>query len=478
MTHRRIGIRSTGSMESVFFNDTICAIGTPIGEGGIGIVRISGPKALPIVRRLFVPSRPNCCFESHRLYHGWLKDPSEDCMVDEVLMSFMEAPHTYTRQDIVEINCHSGFGILNRTLELVLEEGARLAEPGEFTRRAFLSGRIDLSQAEAVIDIIRSRSEKSLALAGRQLRGDLRHRLESWRESILRFQSEIEAHIDFSDDLLDDPADPALLASKLTTDLIDPLSLFVSRYAAGRVLREGLKLVLVGKPNVGKSSLLNALIGKKRAIVTPQPGTTRDVIEDSFILSGILIRVLDTAGIRREPDEIESMGIEKALLSVEDADAVLWLIDQSRPLSDEDDAVFQAVGSSRYVILMNKEDLPASFDEEAIRDRYRVEAPILSLSVLREKDIEKLRGFLTEAFLKQPLTESESMMIPNLRHKICFEESIKALNRARSLLISDGCTELVSLELGIARSQLENILGLQCDDALLDSIFSQFCVGK
>ncbi|NTU48033.1 MAG: tRNA uridine-5-carboxymethylaminomethyl(34) synthesis GTPase MnmE [Syntrophobacteraceae bacterium] len=465
-------------METGFVYDTICAISTPIGEGGIGIVRISGAHAFSIARKLFEPSQPQRFPESHRLHHGWIRDPAVGSLVDEVLLSTMRGPHTYTREDVVEINCHSGFSVLNTILEMVLHEGARLAEPGEFTRRAFLNGRIDLSQAEAVIDIIRSRSEKSLVAAGRQLRGEFRRRVECMREIILQIQSELEAFIDFSDDLGDEPAETSLLISRLTSELIEPLFRFIAQFESSRLVREGLSLVLVGKPNVGKSSLLNALLGKDRAIVTPHPGTTRDVIEDTFVLSGILVRVLDTAGIRNEPDEVESMGIEKTLRSVEDGDAVLWLIDQSRPLSEEDDAVFLALTASRWVILMNKSDLPPAVSVEAVRQRYGSEAHILRLSVLHEEDVERLRGFLIDTFLRQPLADAHSMILPNLRHKVCLDQALKGLERAKDLLLSESSGELVCLELQEARRHMEAILGLACDDALLDAVFSQFCVGK
>lgn len=465
-------------MEPGFGDDTICAVSTPIGEGGIGIVKISGPDAFSIACKLFEPSQSGRFPESHRLHHGWIGDPSSGTVIDEVLLSTMRGPHTYTREDIVEINCHSGFAVLDTILELVLKHGARLAEPGEFTRRAFLNGRIDLSQAEAVIDVIRSRSEKSLTAAGRQLRGEFRRRIESMREALLQVQSEIEVFIDFSDDVADDPIDTPLLISRLTGELIEPLTRFIAQFESSRLVREGLSLVLVGKPNVGKSSLLNALLGKDRAIVTPHPGTTRDVIEDTFVLSGILVRVLDTAGIRNEPDEVESMGIERTLRSVEDGDVVLWLIDRSRPLSEEDDAVFRAISGSRRIILLNKSDLPSVVSEKTVSERYGPDTRILKLSVLREVDIEKLRELLIDTFLKQPLADVESMILPNLRHKVCLGQALHSLKRARDLLLSEWSGEFVSLELQEARRPLEAILGLGCDDALLDTVFSQFCVGK
>ena len=458
--------------------DTICAIATPIGEGGIGIIKISGPEASVIAEKLFRPALTTLPLESHRLYYGWIRNPASEQIVDEVLLSYMAAPHTYTREDVVEVNCHSGYAVLNRILELVLQAGARLAGPGEFTCRAFLNGRLDLSQAEAVIEVIRSRSEQSLLLANRLLQGDLSQAVQVWREGVLGLQAELEASIDFGEDLEDEPCDSERMRRSLQEEMIQPLTEVLDRYEEGRILREGFTIVLVGKPNVGKSSLLNALLGKDRAIVTPIPGTTRDVIEDSFILSGILVRVLDTAGIRRRPDEIESLGITRTLQSVEEADVILWLIDGSQPLTEEDDAVFGSITAKRYVVLLNKADLPPGVSQREVRERFRGSSPTVSLSVLNPGDIESLRNYLTETFLRNPLQMGHSMIIPNLRHKECLERAMEALCRARDLLGVESCGELASFELGAARRQLESILGWDRDDAVLDRIFSQFCIGK
>jgi len=463
-----------------FEEDTICAISTPIGEGGIGIIKLSGPESLSIARKLFRPKHPldSDSLQSHRLYYGWITDSATGDPVDEVLLSYLRAPRTYTREDVVEINCHSGYAALNRIMEMVLEAGARLAEPGEFTRRAFLNGRIDLSQAEAIIDVIRSRSQQSLLVATRCLHGDFHDKLLSWRESLLSLQAEMEAHIDFSDDLDGDDSDSASLLMRLETELLMPLGLVLEHYESGRVLREGLTIVLVGKPNVGKSSLLNALLGKDRAIVTPFPGTTRDVIEDTFILSGIQVRILDTAGIRNEPDAIEAMGIERTIRSVADADVVLWLMDQSRPWSIEDDTVYQSVSGSRHVILLNKADLEPALSAEDVRLKYGEASPVVRLSVFNPTDIENLRSFLKDSFLDQPIEAGHSTMIPNLRQKECLKHAIESLKRAGDLLMAQSYGELVSMEIEAARRQLDSILGWEKDDELLDRIFSQFCIGK
>lgn len=458
--------------------DTICAIATPIGEAGIGIVKMSGPQSLSVLKGLFRPSRAVTPFQSHRLYHGWIHEPASGDKVDEVLTTFMRAPHTYTREDIVEIHCHGGYSVLHRVLRLVLDRGVRMAEPGEFTRRAFLNGRIDLSQAEAVIDVIRSRSDKSLELAARQLQGELRHRVQGWRETLLQLQSRIEAAIDFADDLDDEEPESHLLVQTLHRELIEPLEEAVAHYRSGRVVREGLTMVLVGRPNVGKSSLLNALVGKKRAIVTHHPGTTRDVIEDSFILAGVQVRILDTAGIREKPDEIESMGIHKTLESIEQADVILCIVDSSSPLTDEDEIVFRSIGIKPSIILLNKSDLPRAVGESEVLNRFGREVPVLSLSVLDPAHIRTLEACLTENFLKEPIDVCSTMTIPNLRQKECFERALQSLKQAGRLIQEERFGELVSLELRSGRQQLEAVLGWDGDDELLDKIFSDFCIGK
>lgn len=463
-------------------DDTICAVATPIGEGGIGIVRISGPGSLEILRKVLRPLPSPRVLQSHRLYHGWITDPATGERVDEVLACWMGAPRSYTREDVVEINSHSGFGILDRLLRLVLSCGARVAEPGEFTRRAFMNGRIDLSQAEAVIELICSRSEESLRLAGRQLGGGVRSLVESWREKLLFCQARIEAYIDFSEDMEEPESSEAReIIDDLETGLLGPMGELRNRYDEGRVLREGLTLVLAGKPNVGKSSLLNALVGRDRAIVTPHPGTTRDVIEDSFLLGGVTVRLLDTAGLRPRGDAIEALGMAKTRKSVAEADAVLWMLDLSRPLDEADDSVHESLAGRGLFLVLNKADLPALFTADDVRLRYALagSVPSLNVSVLRRPDIDLLRSRLKTAFLDRPLGGSASGgVVPNLRQKECLDRAVEHLAKALALLDAGGFGELVSFELGHARRALELILGIEHDDALLDRVFGNFCVGK
>ena len=314
------------------FEDTIASIATPIGAGGIGIIKISGPEAWAIGRRLFDQSAFLETIQSHHLYHGHIVDSKTEKTVDEVLVSFMRAPSTYTREDVVEINCHSGFAVLDRILGLVIRAGARLAEPGEFTRRAFLNGRIDLTQAEAVLDLINSKTRRSLDLASEHLRGGLQTIITELRGHLLDILAMLEAAIDFPDEDLEILAGEHL-AVRFRQQVRDPISELLEHYEDGRILREGLAVIIAGKPNVGKSSLLNKLLRTNRALVTPVPGTTRDVIEESFSLRGIPLRLMDTAGLRQAEELVEKLGMEFTRERLAQADLVLFLLDRSTPLA-------------------------------------------------------------------------------------------------------------------------------------------------
>ncbi len=465
-------------MDIASLQDTICAIATPPGEGGIGIVRISGPQSLPICTTLFHPKSVAPPFPSHRLIYGWIKEPGSQSVVDEVLVSYMAAPHTYTREDVVEINCHSGYAVLQKILELVIQAGARPAQPGEFTRRAFLNGRIDLSQAEAIADVIRARCEKSLLLANRHLQGMLRQKILHWKETLLQLEAEAEATLDFSEDLSDDALENGPKHFQVLSELLRTLENVLQEHERGRILREGLTLVLAGKPNAGKSSLLNALVGKDRAIVTPFPGTTRDVIEDSFILSGVQVRILDTAGIREGLDALETLGIERTVSSLEEADVILWLIDRSRPLDEQDDLVFRTINDRRHRILLNKSDLEPRVSPAEVMERYHPVQEPLSISTFDPDALDRLRDFLAREFLQKPLEGFESMIVPNLRQKECLVQARDALSRAAALVDSGGFGELIILELSAARRKLDEVLGAEEGDDVLDRIFSQFCIGK
>ncbi len=465
-------------LKDLLAEDTICAIATPVGLGGIGIIRISGKESCNIAEQIFLPSQAKFPLKSHRLYHGWIRDPESGELVDEVLLSFMKAPRTYTKEDVVEINCHSGYAVLNTLLKIVLKCGARMADPGEFTYRAFLNGRIDLLQAEAVLELVESKSEKALKLAKNQLKGNYSELVAKWLDSLNNVISLLEASVDFSEDVEDENFSPSVV-EQLKSELIDPIADLVKRGSSFQIIKEGVKLALVGKPNVGKSSLLNALLNKERAIVTEYAGTTRDVIEDTFVLDGILIRVVDTAGIRKKADYIEKIGIEKAVESLKEANLILWLIDISVPLTEEDEQIFQIIKDKRFFVVLNKADLTPAFDEGEIERRLKIKEPVIKISAIIRDDVERLKNFLREHYLRMLVDETSEAIAINDRHRELFSSLLNFLGNAYQMLIENRYPELVLYELYQAKKELEKILG-KCEvpSDILDRIFSRFCIGK
>ena len=458
------------------FEDTIAAIATPIGAGGIGIIKISGPEAWAIGRRLFVQSGSLEAIQSHYLYHGHIVDSTTDKTVDEVLVSFMRAPSTYTREDVVEINCHSGFAVLDRILSLVIQAGARLAEPGEFTRRAFLNGRIDLTKAEAVLDLIHSKTRRSLDLASDHLRGGLQTIITELRGYLLDILAMLEAAIDFPDEDLEFLAGEDL-AARFRQQVRDPITQLLEHYEDGRILREGLAVIIAGKPNVGKSSLLNKLLRSNRALVTPVPGTTRDVIEESFSLRGIPLRLMDTAGLHQADELVEKLGMEFTRERLAQADLVLFLLDRSTPLAPEDLQIYRDIGNKPRLMVLNKVDLEAHPDFAAIRNRFPEET-IVETSALYGHGMEELKDAVFHSILGGRLDTGTSVVAPNLRHKLCLERSLEAVNRGLELLDDQSSAELIAFEVQEALDHLGEIVGLTTTEDLLDQIFSRFCIGK
>ncbi|MEJ5301171.1 MAG: tRNA uridine-5-carboxymethylaminomethyl(34) synthesis GTPase MnmE [Thermodesulforhabdaceae bacterium] len=494
-------------IRDILGQDTICAIATPVGIGGIGIVRISGKNAVKIAEKIFRPASASFPLASHRLYYGWIYDPETGSLIDEVLLSVMKSPRTYTREDVVEINCHSGYAVLEEILRVVMAQGARLAAPGEFTYRAFLHGRIDLSQAEAVQEIVSSRSRASLDMARRQLQGECFLAVTNWIETLTDILAHIEAHLDFPEDVEDESesgdlasdgdsifALNQLLTKRLEDELIQPIRRVLKSFDSVQLLREGVSLALVGKPNVGKSSLLNALLEKDRAIVTEYAGTTRDVIEDSFTIDGVLVRIMDTAGIREKADYIEALGIERTLRVIKEANIILWLLDVSENLTREDDYIFEIIKDSRYLMLINKADLPHRWEESVLRSRYDTRAPVIMMSAKRKEDVESLKNFIREHFLKQAIDDASESFAINKRHNEHLVRALESLERARLLLEGEngeeGRTrhgalhflppyELIAYELESARKELNAIVGKEASmEDVLDRVFSQFCIGK
>jgi len=472
--------------------DTIAAIATPGGRGGIGIIKISGSKSFPIARSIFRPGDSNLSlvsgaagagqksepleFETHRIYHGHIVDPDNRRLLDEVLVSAMKAPRTYTREDVVEINAHGGAVVLHAILKLVLRKGARFAEAGEFTKRAFLNGRIDLTQAEAVIDIINARTQKNLELATGQVTGRLRQMLVSIRSLLIDILTRVEAAIDFPEDV-DELIEPGGTAKTVQKEAVAPLKRLIRYYIDAHIFRDGLSVAIVGRPNVGKSSLLNQLVKKDRAIVTSIPGTTRDIIEETLNIKGIPVIVSDTAGVHKTENPVEMIGIEKTLAHVNGSDLVLFLIEANRPLDAADHQIYAKIKAKPVFVVLNKIDLTQNKTDTAIPDEWSY-VDHLRISALYDQGIDHLRDKIVKwAGGENPVDLAEAI-VPNLRHKLLLEKTLSAAENITEELQKETSTELVAIHLQEAIDALGEIIGDSAKVDVLDQIFSRFCVGK
>ena len=444
------------------YQDTIAAISTPIGECGIGIVRLSGREALPIVQRLF--SRK---LENRRLVYGHIVDPDSAEMVDEVLVAYMKAPHTYTREDIVEIDCHGGAIPLQRILGLALRQGARLANPGEFTLRAFLNGRIDLAQAESVLDVIQSKTQASLRLAMQGLDGKLSEPVREVRRSLMDILAYLAARIDFPEDEVaeQDVREPLEKARSALQHL-------VANADAGMVYRQGVRTAIVGRPNVGKSSLLNRLLRQSRAIVTPIPGTTRDTLEETVNLKGVPFLLIDTAGIMESNNVVEALAVERSRKAITQADFVLLVIDTSEPLTQSDRGLIDLLSEKTVLVAANKCDLPRRADMD--------ELPWLqvSTSALTGEGLEGLETAMVNSVLGGKVVTSDTLLVTNPRHKEALQRAERHLRLARAALEENLPDDFVTIDLTAALNALGEITGEAVTDELLDIIFSRFCIGK
>lgn len=460
------------------FNDTIAAIATALGEGGIGIVRISGNEALSIADKIFVGKDKLAYSRGYKLVYGKLYDQERN-LIDEAIVAIMRGPKSYTSEDVVELQCHGGVIVLQRVLELVLNYGARLAEPGEFTKRAFLNGRIDLAQAEAVIDVIRSKTEASLDVAAKQLEGSLSRRIQDIREQLYDIIVRVEASIDFPED--DIPEVETIEIKKIIELAIKNIIKLIQTADNGKVFREGIKTVITGKPNVGKSSLLNRLLDDNRALVTDIPGTTRDVIEEILNLDGIPFRLLDTAGIRESDDKIEQLGVEKALGFIEEADLILHLLDISRPLDKQDLKLLNLTKQHQLVIVINKLDLDPQWagKEYLITEGYVSEqTPIVELS-LENHNIDSLTDTLINLIKSGMVNQNqESAIITRSRHKQALILAQKDLEQSLETVDQGLPLDLIAIGLQGALEHLGEITGETVRDNMIDRIFSQFCIGK
>jgi tRNA modification GTPase len=456
--------------------ETIAAISTPFGESGIGIVRMSGPRAESIVRRLFKPKRDQSSFISHHFHYGEIIDPRDGHPVDEVLVVLMRGPKTYTREDIVEINCHGGYLVLQKVLELALAQGARMAQPGEFTKRAFLNGRIDLTRAEAVIDLIKARTMEGIDIANQQLKGSLYKEMASLKGRLIEYLSLIEAHIDFPEEEIE-----TIPQAEMRRDLhnsIQKLEEWISTYEEGRVFREGITCAITGKTNVGKSSLLNVLLKQERAIVTPIPGTTRDVIEEVLNIQGIPVRLMDTAGLRKAKDCIEQEGVKRAKERVADADLILLILDGSRELDEDDLEIILEIKEKKKVVIINKKDLPPKVSLEEIKKRFP-EDPLVSISALKNEGVEDLKRAIYSSLIHRDIRVSpEHLIVANIRHKIALTRIKENLLNGLKGLEEGASLEFIAFEIRSALDAMGEMVGETTTEEVLNRIFDQFCIGK
>ncbi len=456
--------------------DTITAISTPIGVGGIGIVRISGSKSLDIARKLFRTKAGKKIkdYKNRYFYYGKIVD-SEGKTVDEVLMVIMLAPNSYTKEDIVEIHCHGGIVPLRQILKLTIQQGARLAQPGEFTKRAFLNGRIDLAQAEGIMDLICAKTETAAKASIQHMEGILSERIKNMRENLIDLLARIEVTIDYpEEDIEEIEAKRCIESLTYINKEIDRLLATADR---GKLIRQGIKVVIVGKPNVGKSSLLNALLRENRAIVTDIPGTTRDIIEESLDINGVLVRILDTAGIRKAKDIIEDIGIKRSIQNMKEADLVLWVMDATRIIDKEDLEIAESIKEKKKIVILNKVDNHVIIDLNNVKE-YIEGVPVIRTSAILGQGISDVEKRIYDMVMSGKIQADDELMITNIRHQEALMRANEHIRDALDALKDNVALDLVSIDIRGACDALGTITGESVTEDLIDKIFSEFCLGK
>lgn len=455
--------------------DTIAAISTPVGEGAISIVRLSGPQAISIVNRIFA-GKDLTAVDSHTLHYGKVVEAETDDLIDEVIVSVMRAPKTFTTEDIVEINGHGGMVAVKKLLQVVLDEGARLAEPGEFTKRAFLNGRIDLSQAEAVMDIISSQTNEAMQVAVNQLEGRLSKLIGSLRQHLIEIIAHVEVNIDYPeyDDVEEMSHDMMEEKTALVLEEIEDLLQVAQQ---GKILREGIMTAIIGRPNVGKSSLLNAFVQEERAIVTDIAGTTRDVIEEYVNVRGIPLRLMDTAGIRETEDLVEKIGVERSRQILETADLTLFMLNNNDSLTDDDRKIFQMLEQLPYIVVINKTDLDTKLNIDEVKQLAKGNQ-IVSTSLKNDAGIADLEKAIAHLFFEDKLVNRDTIYISNVRHIHLLKQSKAALEDARDGLAMHMPLDIVQIDVRRTWEFLGEIIGDTASESLIDQLFSQFCLGK
>ena len=456
--------------------DTITSISTPMGEGAIGIVRLSGPQAIEIGDILYKGKKKLSEVETHTINYGHIIDPETNETVEEVMVSVLRAPKTFTREDIIEINCHGGILTINRILELTMTYGARMAEPGEYTKRAFLNGRIDLSQAEAVMDFIRSKTDRASKVAMNQIEGRLSDLIKKQRQSILEILAQVEVNIDYPeyDDVEDATTDFLLAQSKRIKEEINRL---LETGAQGKIMREGLSTVIVGRPNVGKSSMLNNLIQDNKAIVTEVAGTTRDVLEEYVNVRGVPLRLVDTAGIRDTEDIVEKIGVERSRKALSEADLILFVLNNNEPLTEDDQTLFEVIKNEDVIVIINKTDLEQRLDVSELRKMIG-DMPLIQTSMLKQEGIDELEIQIKDLFFGGEVQNQDMTYVSNSRHISLLKQARQSIQDAIDAAESGIPMDMVQIDLTRTWEILGEIIGESASDELIDQLFSQFCLGK
>ncbi|MCL7747473.1 tRNA uridine-5-carboxymethylaminomethyl(34) synthesis GTPase MnmE [Halalkalibacter alkaliphilus] len=455
--------------------DTIAAISTALGEGAIGIVRLSGDDAIQIADKLYSGKDKLSNVPSHTIVYGHIVDSSSNERVEEAMVSVMRAPRTFTREDVVEINCHGGLLSVNRVLQLALRHGARLAEPGEFTKRAFLNGRIDLSQAEGVIDLIRAKTDRAMNVALKQVDGRLSKKIGVLRQALLETVAHVEVNIDYPE--YDAETMTHGMLQEKATFVINEIDKLLGTAKQGKILREGLSTVIIGRPNVGKSSLLNSLVHENKAIVTDVAGTTRDIIEEYVNVKGVPLRLVDTAGIRETEDIVERIGVERSREVLKKADLILLVLNYGEELSSEDEALFEAVEKMNVIVIVNKTDVEQKIDLEKVK-KLAADRPLVTTSLLRDEGVDQLEQAIADLFFEGEIEGDDVTYVSNTRHIALLEQAKSTIEDAVGAIEMGVPIDLVQIDVTRTWELLGEIIGDSVQESLIDQLFSQFCLGK
>ncbi|MDB5055698.1 MAG: mnmE [Bacilli bacterium] len=456
-------------------SDTIAAISTPVGEGGISVIRVSGPDSIVVVEQILAAKNKLSDALTHTVHYGHIKDSVTNEHIEEVLVTIMRAPRSFTMEDIVEIGCHGGLVSVKKVLDLLLSHGIRLAEPGEFTKRAFLNGRIDLSQAEAVIDLIRAKSDRAFKIALKQVEGLLSLKIKQLRHKLVELMAHIEVNIDYPEHDVENLTH--VFIQQKSSEAIIQLDDLLKAANQGKIIREGIVTAIIGRPNVGKSSLLNALAQENKAIVTDIPGTTRDVIEEYVTMNGVPLKLLDTAGIRETSDIVEKIGVERSKIALQDADLILLMLSAAEPLQVEDYELLAQLKDRKTIIVVNKTDLPLQIELAFIYEQVALDRVVM-LSIQDNEGLEQLEKAIASLFFNGELESNDFTYVSNVRHIHLLNQAKAALQEAIEAAELEIPIDMIQIDIRTAWEQLGEIIGDSVGDSLIDQIFSQFCLGK